>query len=110
MLSLLRTFAATTLVLLGLSLPTAHTSTAVPPSPRAILELPRAMPGRAGVSVIVMMKRWSPTIYVHMMKTLHSYHANHVHVFHLIPAVAATVRGSELPDLFTQPGVRTIVL
>jgi subtilisin family serine protease len=81
---------------------------------------------RAAVHVIVEMNDPSPSarflsespqlqsllasMRAHLLDVLRAAHARNVYAFHLIPAIAATVAGADLPGLLAQPGVRAIVL
>jgi subtilisin family serine protease len=46
----------------------------------------------------------------HLLAVLRAEHARDVYAFHLVPQIAATVPGADLPRLLAQPGVRAIVL
>jgi subtilisin family serine protease len=46
----------------------------------------------------------------HLLDVLRAEHARDVYVFHLVPEIAATVAGADLPGLLAQPGVRAIEL
>ena len=91
-----------------------------------VLAIPRALMHRAAVPVIVEMNDPSPSARflsespqlqsllasrrAHLLDVLRADHARNVYAFHLIPAIAATVAGADLPGLLAQPGVRAIVL
>src|SRR5207248_2396481 len=90
------------------------------------LAVPRALMHRAAVHVIVEMNDASPAgvllggssqlqnlltgVRGHLLDVLRAAHARDVYAFHLVPAIAATVAGTDLPGLLAQPGVRAIVL
>ncbi|HKC74050.1 MAG TPA: S8 family serine peptidase, partial [Chloroflexota bacterium] len=91
-----------------------------------VLAVPRALLHRAAVHVIVEMTGASPTaalrprssqlqsllagVRAHLLAVLGAEHARDVYAFHLVPQIAATVPGADLPGLLAQPGVRAIVL
>src|SRR2546423_4865709 len=101
-----------------------HQLVAAPRQP--VLAVPRALMHRAAVHVIVEMNDPSPAAVLlsgssqlqnlltgvrgHLLDVLRAEHARDVHAFHLVPAIAATVAGADLPRLLAQPGVRAIVL
>lgn len=119
---------------LSLSLPLAHqdrdpVAAAAPAQTRAaLLRVPPAMLHDAAVPVIVQLDTGSAGttqallasspqlqsllagVRDRLMTALRGVHAQNVHAFHIIPAVAATVPGSALPSLLKEPGVRAITL
>ena len=91
-----------------------------------VLAVPQALMHRAAVPVIVEMADASQRaalrpgssqlqsllggVRAHLLDVLHAEHARDVYAFHLVPQIAATVPGTDLPRLLAQPGVRAIVL